>query len=267
MSADCPFCLAAGEPFGRGRLLARHDVEYVRCPDCGSVYLPEPTWLDEAYASAITALDVGLLERCLQLANVTDAVVRAERLTAGRFLDFAGGYGTLTRLMRDRGHDFRHLDPYAANLFARDHEGTLSERYDLVTAFEVLEHLSDPAAELGPVVRHTDLLLFTTQVLPDPAPRPGTWDYYAPETGQHITFATVAGLRRLGERLGCRLTSTGRLLHVFHRAPLRPATRLLLRDERFAYVAGALTSERGRRRGLTVQDSRAAAAALHRASP
>jgi hypothetical protein len=260
----CPLCSGTTQVFGEGELLQGRRVTYVRCEQCGSVCLPEPDWLDEAYSSAITSLDVGLLERCLQLANITTAVMAAERVPAGPCLDFAGGYGTLTRLMRDRGRDFRHYDPICQNVFARGFDGTLSGRYALITAYEVLEHLRAPRQELLEVARLSDLLLVTTQVLPEPAPLPGQWDYYAPETGQHITFSSVAGLRELGASLGYRLTSTGHLVHLFHRHPLRPATRLLMRDARWAYAVGALLGEVGRRRGLTLSDSRAAASAEHR---
>ncbi|HSN06978.1 MAG TPA: class I SAM-dependent methyltransferase, partial [Candidatus Angelobacter sp.] len=204
------------------------------------------------------ALDVGLLERCVQLANVTTALIGAERLRSGRFLDFAGGYGTLTRFMRDRGFDFHHHDPLCENVFAQGFEGSLDDRYDLVTAFEVLEHLPDPRASLAPVAATTDLLLVTTQLLPEPAPLPGEWDYYAEETGQHVLLYTPAALEALARDLGMQVTSSGRLVHLFHRRPVSRATRLLLRDERLSYVVGAVRSELARRRGLIAADRRAA---------
>jgi hypothetical protein len=245
--------------FGTGTVLGSREVQYQRCAGCRSIFLTDPDWLDEAYCEAISVLDVGLLERCQQLANVTVALLTSERLTEGSFLDFAGGYGTLTRLMRDRGLQFHHADPLCTNIFARGFEGDLSIRYDLVTAFEVLEHLVDPVATLLPIAQTTDLLLVTTQVLPDPPPAPGTWTYYAEDSGQHITFYTVAGLTALAGALGMQLTTAGNLVHVLHRRPLQRTTCALLRDDRLAYAAGALLSERGRRRGLTLADSLSAA--------
>ena len=259
MTTDtCAICRGRLVAFGDATVLGSRPVVYLRCTRCGSVQLPDPDWLDVAYGDAISALDVGLLERCIQLANVTSAVLGAQRLRAGTFLDFAGGYGTLTRLMRDRGFDFRHHDPLCENIFAQGHEGDLERRYDLVTAFEVLEHLPHPLATLAPVAARTDLLLMTTQLLPEPAPRPGEWDYYAEETGQHVVLYTPAALRALAGDLGMQVTSTGRLVHLFHRHRLTPATRALMRDERVGYLVGAVTSELGRRRGLIAADRRAA---------
>ena len=256
--APCAICEGRLEPFAEGRVLRKREVSYFRCAACGSVSLPSPDWLDEAYSDAISSLDVGLLERGVQLANIATSVISSERLRSGRFLDFAGGYGTLTRIMRDRGLDFHHHDPLCENIFAVGFEGTLDERYDMITAIEVLEHLPDPVVQLAPVAACTDLMLLTTQVLPSPAPKPGSWDYYYEDAGQHITFYTVPGLRALAGSLGMELATSGRLVHAFHRRPLRSATKVLLRDERLAYAAGAVRSEFARRRGLTLSDQRTA---------
>ncbi|MBD3926651.1 class I SAM-dependent methyltransferase [Nocardioides cavernae] len=255
MSSRCRACDGAVRPFADGRVLGDVDVSYLRCDSCGLVMADDPTWLDAAYADAIAHLDVGLLDRCQILANVTSAVLRAERLRGGRFLDWAGGYGVLTRLMRDRGFDFAHTDVYADNIFAGGFTGDLGEdRYDLVTAFEVLEHLVDPVGELAPVASATDRLLVTTQVLPSPAPRPGEWDYYAEESGQHITFYTPQSLQALARRLGFDGVVTSSLVHLFHRGPVSPVTRALVRRPAIGYGLGHLAAVTDRRHSLLMRD-------------
>ncbi len=122
MTSDCRACSGPTGLFASTTVLQTTPADFVRCTSCGLVMADDITWLADAYASAITKLDVGLLDRCLLLSQVTAAVLRSERLRGGRFLDWAGGYGTLTRLMRDRGYDFTHEDPYAANIFAEGHE-------------------------------------------------------------------------------------------------------------------------------------------------
>ena len=265
MTSVCRVCAGAVQQFADGRVLGHVDVTYLRCTACGAVTAEEPTWLDEAYGEAIARLDVGLLDRCQILANVTSAVLRAERLRGGRFLDWAGGYGVLTRLMRDRGFQFFHTDPYAANIFADSWVSHLGEeRFDLVTAFEVLEHLVDPAAELAPVAGATDLLLVTTQVLPEPAPRPGEWDYYALESGQHITFYTPASLAALADRLGFDGVVTSSLVHLFHRGRPSPVTRSLVRHPGLAYGLGHAAALADRRHSLMMRDHDAVRHALAR---
>jgi len=260
----CPVCGEELVEFGQGTVLGHIDVIYHRCPGCRLVALPDPDWLDEAYSKAISALDVGLLGRCHRLAQQTARIIRAERLTGGRFLDWAGGYGTLTRLLRDDGFDFRHWDPYCDNIFAAGQEGDPHSMYDLVTAFEVVEHLPQPAAALTDVSRNTDRLLFTTYLLPDPPPPPGEWWYYAPETGQHITFHTRRSLEVLADRLDYQLATDETQLHMFYRGRLRRPTRMMLSPAaaRLRTAGGRVAARRQRMRGRSsLVDADVAAAA------
>lgn len=264
MTEPCRVCDAPTEYFADGTVLGDVPVRYTRCSSCGALAATEPTWLDRAYSEAISRYDVGLLDRCQTLANVTAAVLRSERLRTGNFLDWAGGYGTFTRMMRDRGYHFVHDDPFATNLFAGGHEPTQGEgdgRYDLVTAFEVLEHLSDPAGELAAVARSTDRLLATTQTVPDPPPRPGNWEYYSLETGQHITFYTPKALTVLAQRLGFDGVVTGPLTHLFYRGRLSAVTRALITKPAVSFGLGHLAAIADRRHSLLAGDAAAVSSA------
>jgi hypothetical protein len=84
-----------------------------------------------------------------------------------------------------------------------------------VTAFEVLEHVVDPVAEVMRLMSMTQTLICSTVLLPEPAPRPGEWHYYGLEHGQHISLYSLESLRRLAERFGGRVFSNGTNLHVF----------------------------------------------------
>jgi len=218
------------EYFGAAILLDHIPVSYYRCLGCGFVRTEDPSWLSEAYATPIARLDVGLLSRCFRLANVTEAVVRTMP-AGGRYLDWGGGYGVLTRLLRDRGLDFRHHDAYAPNYFAIGLEGEIEETWDLVTMFEVLEHLTDPFHELERLAAAAPVLLFSTQLLPEPAPLPGLWWYYALETGQHVSLYTLQTLQTLAARLGRRLVSDGVHLHALCSGTRLPrAAQLIIRS-------------------------------------
>jgi hypothetical protein len=262
---QCRACDTPCEPFATALVLGHVDATYQRCPSCGLVMAVRPTWLPEAYSDAIAKLDIGLLDRCQILSSVTAMVLKAERLRGGRFLDWAGGYGTLTRMMRDRGYDFVHTDPMATNIFAAGHEvlelprgdgvdAGDRGRYDLVTAFEVLEHLPDPVAALAPVAGVTDLLLTTTHLVPDPAPQPADWWYYTLDSGQHITFYTQESLAVLAERLGFDGVVTGSFVHLFHRGKVSAATRALVRTPQASYALGLVASLADRRHSLLARD-------------
>jgi hypothetical protein len=72
----------------------------------------------EAYSSAITKLDVGLTYRNITLSDRVNKILIRYFNPKGIFLDYLGGYGLFTRLMRDKGFDFYNTDQYCQNIFA-----------------------------------------------------------------------------------------------------------------------------------------------------
>lgn len=224
----CPVCDSAMTHFDTATVLGKYTADYHRCTGCGLVATLEPTWLEEAYTHAIHDADKGLLRRAARNAKLAAAIIGWEGLRDGRFLDWAAGYGTFTQFMRERGLDFWQHDEYATPVFAREFRDDGTSRYDLITAFEVAEHLVDPRKELAHLAERTDRVLFTTETLPEPAPKVADWWYYMPEVGQHIIFHTPESLRILGESLGFETTTNGRNWHLWHRGPLDVRTRAVL---------------------------------------
>src|SRR2546423_100587 len=117
--------------------MQRYAAVYHRCPRCGLVAALDTPWLDEAYSTAIHTKDSGLLRRARRNSVMVNAIVGFEGLRAGRFLDWAGGYGVFTQIMRDKGLDYWHHDDYAKPIFASEFQDDGESRFDLVTAFEV----------------------------------------------------------------------------------------------------------------------------------
>jgi hypothetical protein len=202
-------------------VLREHRVSYHHCSGCGFLRTESPYWLQQAYSDCIAASDTGLVARNIRVARLLSCLlgfVFGER-GAGKWLDFAGGYGLLVRLMRDNGFDFYWSDKYAPNLFARGFEHRPATQYTGVTAIEIIEHVEDPVAMLNRCIAlsGTRTVIFTTELYPfGPPPRPQAWWYYALNTGQHISFFQRATLRTLAQRLSLNLYSTAGL-HVSER--------------------------------------------------
>ena len=232
---NCKLCGGATEPFGELTLLGRHRARYQRCRACGYVAVENPYWLDEAYADhAIAALDTGIAMRNLWLADAVAALLRWRFRDVRTALDHGGGPGLFVRLMRDRGHDFRWSDPHCENLFALGFEADANATFDLVTCFEVAEHLTDPLPVFEPLVTRAPALIFSTELLPEQNNRPGEWHYYAPETGQYVGFFTQASLQAVAKKLGRHLASDGRMLHAFTAEPLHPRWLRIVAKQRRA---------------------------------
>jgi hypothetical protein len=233
---SCPICRGAEAPFASATVLRKYAARYVRCGDCGYVRAADPHWLAEAYAgSAITTLDTGIVARNLDLAERTAALLAWHWPQAGACLDHGAGSGLLVRLLRDRGYDFRWRDPYSANLFARGFEAQPGAHYDLATAFEVIEHLPDPLSTLAALAAEADVLVLSSELLPATRNHPGEWHYYMLDSGQHIGFFSLPALQALARRLGLRLASDGRWLHVLSRRVPSPRFMRLLRKRRWRH--------------------------------
>jgi hypothetical protein len=232
-------------------ILTKYRVDYEHCLQCDHLQTSSPHWLDEAYARPINVEDTGLVQRNLVLARSMALTLFEGGHRRGRFLDYAGGYGLMTRLMRDQGFDFYWNDPYTQNLFAVGFESGLEGHFAAISAFEVLEHMIEPVAEVGSLLAHTDTVVASTELRPSPIP-PLDWPYYGFGHGQHIGFFSRQSLEALADRLSVRLLTDGAFFHVLTRDPglKLPRTRGLrgrLRLKRMHRTMGSLTLTDSRR--------------------
>jgi Methyltransferase domain len=221
----CLICKQQSDAVFAARILNKYDAHYFKCSQCGFIQTEKPHWLGEAYQSAITSLDVGLVRRNLDLAEVTEKIIDQNFEREGRFLDFAGGYGLFVRLMRDKGYNFFRQDKFCLNLFAANYDLNdlpPSTRFELVTAFEVFEHLPDPCQEAQRMLELSDSVLLTTEIVPSsPIAQADDWWYFAPETGQHISFFSMKALEILAVHMNCYLWTNKVTTHLLTRRSLK----------------------------------------------
>jgi hypothetical protein len=59
--------------------------------------------------------------------------------------------------------------------------------------------------------------LFSTELLPIPAPPIADWWYYGPEHGQHIAFFTRAAIQQLAARFDANYYTNGGSIHLISR--------------------------------------------------
>jgi glycosyltransferase involved in cell wall biosynthesis len=217
---NCNICESTSNLFSEYQILGKHHIKYYQCTECGFVQTESPYWLEEAYSDAIADSDIGLVYRNLNLSALATRMIGNHFDSDASFLDYGGGYGLFVRLMRDQGFDFHWEDKFCQNIFAKDFLLNQNIKYELVTAFEVLEHLVDPLPEIESMLKFSDSILFSTELLPANNPRPGEWWYFAPQTGQHISIYSTLSLQKIAAKLDLNYYSDGSSYHLFSRKSL-----------------------------------------------
>lgn len=219
------------------KILNKYNVDYFKCTETGFLQTEEPYWLEEAYSSAITKLDIGLASRNEGLRDLVVPILNKHFNTNAKFLDYAGGYGLFTRLMRDKGLGFYHSDIYCKNLFAEYFDLTdLPEntKFELVTAFEVFEHMANPIQEIQKITSYGDSILFSTVLQPHEALKSiNDWWYFIPETGQHVALYTEKSLAYLAKKFDFNFYTDGISTHLFTKKTLKINPFIIERDPFF----------------------------------
>ncbi|MCE5195251.1 MAG: methyltransferase domain-containing protein [Nitrospiraceae bacterium] len=217
MKEKCPVCNSMREVKFTAQILKKYNVNYLYCRKCGLLQTEKPYWLDEAYSNAISNADTGLLTRNINISKKLSALLYFCFDRDGRYLDVAGGYGILTRLMRDIGFDFYWADQYCQNLFAQKFTIAEAEKsFSAITAVEVFEHLNDPIQFIRKCLSQmsTKTIIFSTVLFEGEPPAPNDWWYYSFATGQHVSFYQRRTLFAIAEKLNLRLYSN-RYMHIF----------------------------------------------------
>lgn len=192
------------------QILKKYKVSYFTCSTCGFIQTEFPYWLDEAYSSAISSADTGIMMRNLSLVAKVSGLLYFYFDKNGSYLDVAGGCGIFTRLMRDFGFDYYWDDLYCENFVARGFEfQKCKNKISAVTAFEVMEHIHNPISFIQEKMEQSNsqTLIFTTELYPDNKIPSEDWWYYMFNTGQHISFYSKKTFEKIAENLGLNFYS------------------------------------------------------------
>lgn len=233
----CRFCGGKCSEFSSAQILS-HTALYLKCEACGSLQVANPFWLADAHKDGVHDTDAGLVQRSLMVNRLIGTVLTLNGNSNSSGIDWGGGAGLLTRLLRNQGFQCLSHDKYAsqqlaAGFIANDHQ--LNSKKTFVTAIECVEHLIDPINALKQVVRSSDIFIFTVELLPFPTPNPADknpWWYFVPEAGQHITFPSKVGLESYRKELGFNFYTQIGLLHIFSREKIQFWLRTVARFPR-----------------------------------
>ncbi len=209
----------------RGRFLplSGTPIYYGICSKCGFSHAPEMyEWSLEQFEARVynadyVNVDPDYLE-ARPSANA-DFLIRFVGAAAARLrhLDYGGGHGLLSDMLRDAGWNSQSYDPFVDRALDVATLGTFS----LITAFEVFEHVPDVQrlmAELGRLIGGEGVVLFST-LLGEGKMVPNsriTWWYASPRNG-HVSIFTQVSLAMLSSRYGMQFGSLSPNLHALWR--------------------------------------------------
>jgi 2-polyprenyl-6-hydroxyphenyl methylase/3-demethylubiquinone-9 3-methyltransferase len=177
------------------------------------------SWSREDFATYVYNADYRLVDPdYLEVRPRGNARLVAESFAGSReeirILDYGGGAGLLARLLRERGFRAETYDPFS------EFDAMPSGGYDLITCFEVMEHVPQPretVREMTKLLREEGGILFSTLVQPGEFARIGLgWWYAAPRNG-HISLYSTGSLARLFGEVGMKVVSFSEGMHMAYR--------------------------------------------------
>jgi SAM-dependent methyltransferase len=201
--------------------LAGVPVYYVLCGQCGFCFAPEfADWTLEDFSTRIYNSEYIQVDPDYVSARPeANADSLIELFGAGgkgvRHLDYGGGSGLLSDLLRDSGWQSKSFDPFVDRGVRIEDLG----KFDLVTAYEVFEHVPDVkqlVSNISSLLDADGVLLFST-LLSDDNIRPRqrlTWWYASPRNG-HISLFSRKSLSTIAAAERLQFTSFSSGFHAF----------------------------------------------------
>ncbi len=209
----CKICNHESTYIFSATIIKKYQSEYFFCEKCNFLQTQNPIWLKEAYSDPINITDIGYVTRNIYLSKKTLVLFTFLFSKNNNFLDYAAGYGILTRLMRDYGLNFYWHDPFTQNIFTKNFEFT-NQKFKAITCFECFEHFENPIEEIEKILSISNNIFLSTLLLPEEIPSPGNWDYYGLNHGQHISFYSKKTLEYIAKKYKLNFYTDGANLHL-----------------------------------------------------
>ena len=177
-------------------ILEKHNITFYKCTKCGSLQTEKPYWLDDAYKAWNTEFDTGLFARCYN--NFLIIFLICKLTNFKNVLDYGGGDGLFTRIMRDYKINCFNYDKYSNALYSKRFDIPNFKKPDIVTSFETVEHFADPNVEFNKIFENNPkMIILTTKIYKN---QNKDWDYFEFQTGQHIFFYTKDAFEYLAKK-------------------------------------------------------------------
>jgi SAM-dependent methyltransferase len=205
------------EAQGKRLPFSGYPVYYRRCPQCAFTFTTAfDTWdwddfRAHVYNDDYIVVDPDFVE--LRPAGNANLIAHSfpDAKTSIRILDYGGGNGVLAARLCDAGFSAKTYDPYSSL------NQLPAEKFDMVTCFEVLEHVPTPQTTIAAMVsllKQPGAILFSTLLQPKEFPQIGlNWWYAGPRNG-HVSLYSSQSLARLFQPHEMKVASFSDNLHL-----------------------------------------------------
>ena len=176
---------------------------------CHSLQTEEPFWLNEAYGEDAEKYDTGKASRTLEnFLNLPSLFNLLKIESDVPSVDWGGGGGLLTRLLRDVGYNFYCYDLHLKSEFAQGFQWKKqASKVQVVTAFEVVEHFSNPSIEWKKIFAlKPEFVICSTEIYRNQREE---WFYLSHLNGQHIFFYSEIALAIIAESFAYTVYNIG----------------------------------------------------------
>jgi hypothetical protein len=197
-------------------------IYYAICDHCGFCFAPEiMAWTDaelkeKIYNDEYVLIDPEFVEIRPKKdeARLNELFPQHDHI---RHLDYGGGEGKLSQLLKNSGWNTISYDPF----FNTDQEIEQLGKFDLITVFEVFEHTKNIhrlMEDLSLLVKPEGVIFFSTAVTDKTIFRNKRldWWYASPRNG-HISLFRLDNLITLGQRYGLNMLSNQVNYHFFYK--------------------------------------------------
>jgi len=198
---NCPICSSKSEIYGKGVVLNKYEISYFRCSRCGFINTEKPYWLDEAYGRVVSD---NQKFRAQQNVPIVISYIKEQLDPKGFYLDYGCARNAyFVEIMRKYCFKFVGYDKYEKVL--DQYKGKLSRQFEMITSWEVFEHLPNPKEVVSEMLQYTNVIMIGTQRVQLNNPPKLNWNYFSRPSGRHISFYTMESFGILGKEFGLKV--------------------------------------------------------------
>lgn len=200
--ASIPFDVSQDGPDSPSQALKGTLIDFFQCRSCGHAFAPglidqSQAWMTKhIYNDDYPKYDADYLdEEKGRVKDQSNALVFGYHFARKRIrhLDYGSGDGRLTKKLNAAGFDSAAYDPFS-------NPAAPGGRFSLITAFEVIEHTSDPHAFLSALDGFADAqCLIRIGTLQNDGEAIDSWWYANPRVG-HINLFSLRSMETLARR-------------------------------------------------------------------